>query len=210
MDEDFLLPSCEYAGNSCYSFTGRYGRCAQRNVAADPYDACAAKVGIYRAIGIQRSLHSASFAVMPRGRLIRLEILYEMMAVAAHNSVCSLNIGVLRRPSNRGRHAYDPVRNGFSSLLPVSASGLSGTGGAGSETSGGCSPSAEARPSVAWSRRPPAVGLALPNLAALPESDGAGQAVNRDPLAPARIPQILALALTLAPCRAAGSESRDS
>src|SRR5580704_2712149 len=34
--------------------------------------------------------------------------------------------------------------------------------------------------------------------------------VNRDPVAPARIPQILALALTLAPRWAAGSESRDS
>ena|SRR5208282_1611004 len=60
------------------------------------------------------------------------------MPVAAHNSVCPKNIGVLRRPFYRGQHAYDPVRNAFSGLLPVSASGLSGTGGAGSQTSGGC------------------------------------------------------------------------
>jgi hypothetical protein len=36
-------------------------------------------------------------------------------------------------------------------------------------------------------------------LAALPEGDGAGEASNRDPVAPARIPQILALALKLTP-----------
>ena len=130
--------------------------------------------------------------------------------VATHNSVCSENIGVLRRPPYRGRHASDPVGNGFSGLLPVSASGLSGTGGPGSQTSGGRSPSAAARPSVAWSRRPPTVGLALPRLAALPEGDGAGQTRNRVPVAPARIPQILALALKLSPRWAARRESRDS
>jgi len=43
--------------------------------------------------------------------------------VATHNSVCSENIGVLRRPPYRGRHASDPVGNGFFGLLPVSASG---------------------------------------------------------------------------------------
>jgi hypothetical protein len=42
------------------------------------------------------------------------------------------------------------------------------------------------------------------------ESDGAGQAGNRAPVAPAGLPQILALALKLAPHWAAGSESRDS
>jgi hypothetical protein len=69
--------------------------------------------------------------------------------VATHNSVYGENFGVLRRTPYRGRHAYDPVGNGFSDLLPVSASGLSGTGGSGSATSGGRSPSAAARPSVA-------------------------------------------------------------
>src|SRR5271167_1848756 len=97
------------------------------------------------------------------------------------------------------RHAYDPVRNGLSGFLPVSASGLSGTGGAGSQASGGRSPAAAARPSVASSRRSLAVGLALPGLAALPEGDGAGQAGDRGPLAPAGLPQILALALKLTP-----------
>ena len=130
--------------------------------------------------------------------------------VATHNSVCSVNIGVLRRPFYRGRHAYDPVRNGLSGFLPVSASGLAGTGGAGSQTSGGRSPSAAARPGVASSRRPPALGLALSSLAALPEGDGAGQAGNRTPVASARIPQILALALKFTPRWAARRESRDS
>ena len=73
-------------------------------------------------------------------------------AVAAHNSVCCVNIGILCRPPYRGRDAYDPIRDRFSGLLPVSSSGLSGTGGVGSETSGGCSPPAAARSSVAWSR----------------------------------------------------------
>jgi len=54
------------------------------------------------------------------------------------------------------------------------------------------------------------VGLALPSLAALPEGDDAGQARNRSLVAPAGLPQILALALKLAPRWAAGSESRDS
>ena len=54
------------------------------------------------------------------------------------------------------------------------------------------------------------MGLALPSLAALSEGDDAGQAGNRDPVAPARIPQILALALMLAPRWAARRESRDS
>ena len=49
------------------------------------------------------------------------------LPVATHNSVCSVNSGVLRRPPYRGRHAYDPVGNGFSGLLPVSASGFLGT-----------------------------------------------------------------------------------
>jgi hypothetical protein len=128
--------------------------------------------------------------------------------VATHDSVCSVNIGVLRRPPYCGRHAYDPVCNGFSGLLPVSASSLAGTGVARSQTSGGRSPSAATGPSEAWSRRPPAVGLALPSLAALSEGDDAGQAGNRDPVAPVRIPQILALAL--APRWAARRESRDS
>ncbi len=35
---------------------------------------------------------------------------------------------------------------------------------------------------MASSRRPPAVGLALPSLAALPEGDGAGKTGNRDPV----------------------------
>jgi len=47
--------------------------------------------------------------------------------VAAHNSVWPENIGVLRRPFYRGRHVYNPVRDSFSGLLPVSASGLLGT-----------------------------------------------------------------------------------
>src|SRR5271154_5753811 len=131
-------------------------------------------------------------------------------AVTTHNSVCSINIGVLRRPFYRSRHAHDSVRDGFAGLLPVSASSLSGTGGARSQTSGGRSPSAAAPPSVASSRRPPTVGLALPNLAALLEGVGAGQTRNRDPVAPARIPQILALALMLKPRWAAWGESRDS
>ena len=63
---------------------------------------------------------------------------------------------------------------------------------------------------VASSERPPAVGLALPSLAALPEGDGAGQAGDRDPVAPAGLPQILALAITIATRRTAGRESRDS
>ncbi len=46
--------------------------------------------------------------------------------VATHNSVCSVNIGVLRRPFYRGWHANDPVRDSFSGLLSVSASGLLG------------------------------------------------------------------------------------
>ena len=103
--------------------------------------------------------------------------------VAAHNSVCSKNIGVLRRPPYRGRHPYDPVRNGFSGLLPVSASGLSGTGGVGPQASVDRPPSAAARPSVAWSWRSPALGLALPNLASLSGGDGAGQTGNRAPVA---------------------------
>src|SRR5271155_1011506 len=72
-----------------------------------------------------------------------------------------------------GRHAYDAVRDSFSALLSVSAPGFSRTGGAGSETSGGSSQPAAARPTVAPSRRSPAVGLALPSLAALPQGDGA-------------------------------------
>ena len=57
--------------------------------------------------------------------------------VPAHNSVCPENIGVLGRPFYHGRHANDPFRDHFSGLLPVSASGLSGTGGAGPQASGG-------------------------------------------------------------------------
>ena len=48
-------------------------------------------------------------------------------AVAAHNAVWRVKIGVLRRSFYRGRNAYDPVGNGFSGLLQVSASGLLGT-----------------------------------------------------------------------------------
>src|SRR5271154_553471 len=131
------------------------------------------------------------------GSHVILQLLSAGHVVTTHNSVCSVNIGVLRRPFYRSRHAHDSVRDGFVGLLPVSASSLSGTGGAGSETSGGRSPSAAARPSVAWSGRPSAVGMALPSLAALPEGDGAGQAGHGDPVAPARIPQILAVALKL-------------
>src|SRR5208282_2386411 len=76
-----------------------------------------------------------------------------LKVVATHNSVCSVNIGVLRRLFYRGRHAYDAVRDGFAGLLPVSASRLSGTGGTRSQASGGRSPSTAARPSVASSRR---------------------------------------------------------
>jgi hypothetical protein len=47
-------------------------------------------------------------------------------------------------------------------------------------------------------------------LAALPEGDGAGKTGNRDPVASARIPQILALAVTIATPWTAGRESRDS
>src|SRR5260370_27282066 len=130
--------------------------------------------------------------------------------VTTHNSVCSVNIGVLRRPFYRSRHAHDSVRDDFAGLLPVSASSFSGTGGARSQTSGGRSPSAAAPPIVASSRRPPVVGLALPNLAALLEGGGTGQTRNCDPVAPARIPQILALALKIRPRWSAGSESRDS
>src|SRR5271155_1851153 len=85
-----------------------------------------------------------------------------------------------------GRHAYDAVRDSFSALLSVSAPGFSRTGGAGSETSGGSSQPAAARPTVAPSRRPPAVGLALPSLDALPQGDGAGQAGNCSPMAPVK------------------------
>src|SRR5208282_4500695 len=46
--------------------------------------------------------------------------------VPTHNSVCPENIGVLRLPFYRGRHANDPVRDSFSGLLQVSASGLPG------------------------------------------------------------------------------------
>src|ERR1019366_1563276 len=72
------------------------------------------------------------------------------------------------------------------------------------------SPSAAPRPSVASAWRPPALGLALPSLAALSGGDCSRQTGNRGPVAPPRIPQILALALTIAPRWAAGSESRDS
>ncbi len=129
--------------------------------------------------------------------------------VPAHNSVCAENIGVLRRPFYLGRHVYNPVRDSFSGLLPVSTSGLSGTGGAGSQTSGRRSPSAAARPDVALSRRPLAVGMALPSLVAMPEGHGAGQAGNRASVASARIPQVLALALNLTPRWAARRESKD-
>jgi hypothetical protein len=142
--------------------------------------------------------------------LVRLEFLRKSRRVPAHNSVWPENIGVLCRPFYGGRHANDPVRDSFSALLPVSAPGLPGTGGVGPQASGGRSPPAAARPTVASSGRPPAVGLALPSLAALPEGDGAGQAGDRDPVAPAGLPQILALAVKLAPPRTAGRESRDS
>ena len=105
----------------------------------------------------------------------------------------------LHHPPYGGRHAHDPVCNGLSGLLQVSASRLPGTGGARPQTSVGCSPSAAARPSVAWSWRPPALGLALRNLAALSGGYGSGQTGNRGSVAPPRIPQILALALTIAP-----------
>ena len=103
--------------------------------------------------------------------------------VATHNSVCSENIGVLRRPPYRGRHASDPVGNGFSGLLPVSASG---------------SLELEVlalrhqlavlhrqRPGRAWLRRGDRLllGLALPGLASLSGGDGAGQTGNRAPVA---------------------------
>ena len=52
------------------------------------------------------------------------------------------------------------------------------------------------------------MGLALPSLAALPEGDGAGQTGNRAPLAPAGLPHILALEVTIATPRTAGREPR--
>src|SRR5579864_2378156 len=52
------------------------------------------------------------------------------------------------------------------------------------------------------------MGLALPNLAALLEGYGAGQARDVGPVAPARLQQILALALKIARCRTGGCESR--
>src|SRR5208282_537620 len=48
--------------------------------------------------------------------------------VAAHNSVCSENIGVLRRPFYGGRHAYDPV---CGELLILGKSVIRHTHGAG-------------------------------------------------------------------------------
>src|SRR5713226_5337413 len=52
----------------------------------------------------------------------------------------------------------------------------------------------------------PALGLALPIVAALPGGDGLGQADNGDPVAPSRIPLVLALALEI---WAAASGARD-
>src|ERR1700677_1016683 len=98
---------------------------------------------------LERALVSRLVCRFRSRAVVELE---NLALVATHNSVCSVNIGVLRRPPYRGCHAYDPVRNGFSGLLPVSASSLSGTGGARSQTSGGRSPSAADRPSEAWSR----------------------------------------------------------
>jgi hypothetical protein len=46
-----------------------------------------------------------------------------LFRLATRNSVCSVNIGVLRRPPYRGRYAYDPPQ-WFSGLLPVSAEPL--------------------------------------------------------------------------------------
>jgi len=61
-----------------------------------------------------------------------------------------------------------------------------------------CSSPTAARSTVASWRRSVAVGLALPNLATLLEGDGSGEARDRSPVAPARLPQILALALKTA------------
>src|SRR5262245_2132150 len=98
--------------------------------------------------------------------------------------------------SYRHRHGGDSLRPRFDLRLPLSWPRLAGNRANRPATSGDRPAATASRSTSAFIPRPPAVGVALPDLAASHRRDDIGQAGNRDPMASQGVPAPLALAIT--------------
>src|SRR5229473_4245901 len=101
-----------------------------------------------------------------------------------------------------GSHSVAGMLQLERSIVSMLARRFRSRSGSGAREPRAPSPAARSSPPAAGSApavyfRPLALGLALPIVATLSGSDGVGQASNGNPMAPSRIPLVLALALEI-------------
>src|SRR5215208_6866309 len=117
------------------------------------------------------------------------------LAVLTQNSKSPASVAFPAPQPYRPRHGHASVRLRFTALVSGSQSRLAGTRTRRPATSVDRPAPATPWPASALRRRPPALGLALPDLAEGPRRHGAGQTGDSDRLASQRLPPLLAAAL---------------
>jgi hypothetical protein len=95
------------------------------------------------------------------------------------------------------RHDRHSIRFRVLALVPVSQPSIAGARACRAATSADRLAAETASPTLAPLRRPTAVGVALPSAAADPRKLGARQASDRGQMAPQRLSDLLAVAITL-------------